>query len=212
MRDNPEVLGLVLGSANDRFFSIGFVIPTLFDLPREDFGRFYKAFNELCLELYTFPKPVAAAVTGHATAGGFILTLACDYRICSQGHVLMGLNETKLGVPVPYFSALVLEAKVGKTNAESIIEEGEFFLPEEALKMGLVDDILESDEVMQSAIVAASDVTPDIMDTYRTIKSARTERIEATVQKALGEKTEAFLDRWYAPEVRENLKEAMKKY
>jgi len=212
LRDDPEIHGLVLGSASDRFFSIGFDIPNLFDLSRVDFGTFYKAFTELCLELYTFPKPTAAAVQGHATAGGFILTLACDYRICSQGHVLMGLNEAKLGVPVPYFSALVLEAKVGKTNTDSIIEEGEFFLPEEALKMGLVDDILESDEVMPNAIVAASDVTPDIMDTYRTIKSARTARIEAIVQKALGEKTEAFLDRWYSPEVRENLKEAMKKY
>ncbi len=212
LRDDPEIHGLVLGSASDRFFSIGFDIPNLFDLSRVDFGTFYKAFTELCLELYTFPKPTAAAVQGHATAGGFILTLACDYRICSRGNVLLGLNEAKLGVPVPWFSELVLEAKAGKNNAKTLIDEGEFFLPEDALKMGIIDDILEKDEVLPNALVAASDVTPDIMDVFRTIKSARTDRIEKNVVKTMGEKTEAFLDRWYAPEVRENLKEAMKKY
>lgn len=212
MRADPEIRGLVLGSTSDKFFSIGFDIPNLFELTREDFGRFYKAFTALCLELYTFPKPTAAAVQGHATAGGFILALACDYRICSQGHVLMGLNEAKLGVPAPWFGALVLEAKAGKVNAESIIDEGEFFLPEDALKMGIVDNILPFEEVVQDAIAAAGDVTPDIIDTYSLIKTARTEKLALTVGRNLNDETEAFLDRWYAPEVRENLKEAIKKY
>ena len=211
-REDPEIRGLVLGSNSERFFSIGFDIPNLFDLSREDFSSFYRTFNEVCLELYIFPKPTAAAIQGHATAGGFILTLACDHRIFSEGHNLMGLNESKLGVPVPYFSALVLEKIAGKLNAKNIIDEGEFFLPEDALEMGIADYVLTGDEVLPAAIATVRGVNADIVGTYGTIKSARTKRIEKTVREALDDKTQAFVDRWYAPEVREKLKEAMKKY
>ncbi len=211
-REDPEIHGLVLGSTSDRFFSIGFDIPNLFDLSREDFGGFYRTFTELCLDLFTFPKPTAAAVQGHATAGGFILTLACDYRIIAVGNNLMGLNEAKLGVPVPHFSELVLQRVASKANAKIIIEEGEFFLPEDALTMGIAENVLPDDEVLPAAITATSGVDADIMGTFSAIKGARTKKIRKAVHHAMDEKTEAFLDRWYAPEVRENLKEAMKKY
>jgi len=211
-RDDPEVHGLVIGSASERFFSIGFDIPHLYGLSREDFGVFYRAFTEFCLALYTFPKPTAAAVLGHATAGGFILTLACDYRILAQGHLLMGLNEAKLGVPVPFFSALVLEKIAGKVHAGNIIDDGEFFLPEDALEMRIADYVLPADEVLPAAMETVRGVDADILGAFGDIKRARTDRIDKTVRAALDEKTRIFIERWYAPEVRENLKEAMKKY
>lgn len=211
-REDPEIHGLVLGSTSEKFFSIGFDIPNLFDLPREDFGVFYRTFTEICLDLFTFPKPTAAAVRGHATAGGFILTLACDYRLIAEGNNLMGLNEAKLGVPVPHFSELVLQRVAGKANAAIIIDDGEFFLPEDAMTMGIAENVLPVDEVLPAAITAASDVDADIMGTFRSIKGARTKKIRKAVHQAMDAKTELFLDRWYAPEVRENLKEAMKKY
>lgn len=77
------------------------------------------------LALYTLPKPVVAAITGHAIAGGCILALCCDYRFISEGRKLMGLNEVKLGVPVPYLADRVLHALVGTRYAREIIESGE---------------------------------------------------------------------------------------
>ena len=59
--------GLVLASANDKFFSIGFDIPQLFDLSPDDFAIFYRAFNRMCLDLYALPKPTAAAITWRPT-------------------------------------------------------------------------------------------------------------------------------------------------
>ncbi|UCD05621.1 MAG: enoyl-CoA hydratase/isomerase family protein, partial [candidate division WOR-3 bacterium] len=79
-RDDADISGLVLTSANEKFFSIGFDIPGLINLEEGDFREFYKAFNRLCLDMYTFPKPIVAAITGHAVAGGCILTICCDYR------------------------------------------------------------------------------------------------------------------------------------
>ena len=99
-----DVRSLVLGSSNDKFFSIGFDIPQLFERTREDFTFFYHTFNQMCLDLYTLSKPTIAAITGHAIAGGCILALCCDYRFIADGRKLMGLNEIKLGVPVPYLA------------------------------------------------------------------------------------------------------------
>jgi Delta3-Delta2-enoyl-CoA isomerase len=84
-KNDPEVRGLVLSSSNEKFFCIGFDIPGLYELDQEDFSCFYRSFNNMCLELYTLPKPTTAAITGHATADGCILALYCDYRLIAQG-------------------------------------------------------------------------------------------------------------------------------
>ncbi len=81
---DPEVHGIVLSSSSANFFSIGFDIPELYDLSREEFGAFYRAVNQMCLDLYALPKPTVAAITGHAIAGGCILALCCDYRFIAN--------------------------------------------------------------------------------------------------------------------------------
>ncbi len=84
VRDDPQIRGLVLASANDKFFSIGLDIPHLLDLSKEDLAVFYRAFNCLCLHLFALPKPTIAAITGHAIRAGCILALCCDYRYVSS--------------------------------------------------------------------------------------------------------------------------------
>jgi len=113
VRDDPKVRSLVICSSNDKFFSIEFDIPELIQLKKRDFKVFYQAFNQVCLDLYTFPKPTIAAITGHAVAGGCILALCCDYRLIATGRRLVGLNEIKLGVPVPYLGDCILQQVVG---------------------------------------------------------------------------------------------------
>lgn len=116
VRDDSDVHSLVLCSSNEKFFSIGFDIPELFKLTRKDFRVFYQAFNRVCMDLYTLPKPTIAAITGHAIAGGCILALCCDYRFIAEGRKLMGLNEIKLGIPVPYPGDCILRHVAGTRN------------------------------------------------------------------------------------------------
>jgi enoyl-CoA hydratase/carnithine racemase len=124
VREDEAVKGLVLASSNEKFFSIGFDIPELFEMNREDFKWFYRSFNGICMDLFTLPKPTVAAMTGHAIAAGCILALCCDYRFMAQGHKLMGLNEVKLGLPVPYFPDRLLHAPAGIRRAREMMESG----------------------------------------------------------------------------------------
>lgn len=109
IKTDSKSRSLVIASSNDKFFSMGFDLPYLYDLERKDLLVFIQTFHRFCIELYTLPKPTIAAITGHAIAGGCILTLCCDYRYIAEGHKLMGLNEIKLGLPIPYPAFQILQ-------------------------------------------------------------------------------------------------------
>ena len=212
VKHNGDVRGLVLASSNDKFFSIGFDIPQLFDQAREDFRSFYQAFNRMCLDLYTLPKPTVAAITGHAIAGGCILALCCDYRFIAQGRKLMGLNEIKLGVPVPYVADCVLRHLVGVRHARDIMDTGEFSGPEELVRMGVVDRVWPLEQVLAQAVEKAGLLGALPQQAFAMIKRNRVEMVEAQVLARLEERERFFIERWYSDEARERLRGAMEKF
>ena len=159
VKNDSGINGLVLGSSNEKFFSIGFDIPVLFEMNRDVFRGFYRMFNHICSDLFTLPKPTVAAITGHAIAGGCILALCCDYRFIAKGHKLMGLNEVKLGLPVPYLPDRLLHALVGVCKAREMMESGKFYPSDEALEMGIVDHVVPYSELEEAANQIASDLT-----------------------------------------------------
>jgi len=209
---DSSVSALVLGSSNDKFLSIGFDIPRLFELPRQDFSTFFSEFNRVCLSLYTLPKPTIAAITGHAVAGGCILALCCDYRFIAEGRKLMGLNEIKLGVPVPYLIDCVLRYTVGTRYARQIMDTGEFYGPEDSLRMGLVDEVLPVGEVMAKAAERARLLGAWPREAFAMIKRNRVEEIEQRVLAQREEKERLFVDCWYSDEARQRLREAIEKF
>jgi enoyl-CoA hydratase/carnithine racemase len=211
VKRNSEVRGMVLTSANEKIFSLGFDIPWLYEAGPEEVGRFFRFFNKTCLTLYTLPKPTLAAINGHAVAGGCILALCCDYRYIAEGRKLMGLNEIKLGVPVPYLPDCILRQLVGVRNARDMMETGEFYPSERLLQLGMVDEVLPPETLLSRAIAKAAELG-SMPQAYALIKQNRVETIEAQVLQHGEEKTDAFLRAWSAEDTRERLKEAIKKF
>ena len=212
VREDDAVKGLVLASSNQKFFSIGFDIPELFEMNMDHFKGFYRLFNQICMDLFTLPKPTVAAITGHAIAGGCILALCCDYRFIAQGHKLMGLNEVRLGMPVPYLPDRVLHALAGFRRAREMMESGEFYPPEKAFEMGIVDKILPIEDVVKAAVEHAGTMGGLPKVGYEIIKQNRVEVIAEAVKAREGQKETVFIESWYSDEARERLKDAMKKF
>jgi enoyl-CoA hydratase/carnithine racemase len=212
VKNDAGINGLVLGSSNEKFFSIGFDIPELLEMSRDDFRGFYRAFNQVCLDLLTLPKPTVAAITGHAIAGGCILAMCCDYRFIAKGHKLMGLNEVKLGLPVPYLPDRLLHAIAGVCRAREIMESGNLYPSNEALEMGIVDKILAIENVVETAIEHAETLGSLPKVGYEMIKQNRVEMIEEQVAARQDDKEVYFIESWYSDEARRCLKEAMKKF
>ncbi len=212
VKQNPDIHGLVLASSNTKFFSIGFDIPQLFELTKEDFRVFYRAFNQVCADLYTLPKPTVAAITGHAIAGGCILALCCDYRFIAAGRKLMGLNEIKLGVPAPYLADCILQRVAGARNGRDMLDGGEFYPPEQLLKLGVVDRVLPVEQVLPESIERARSLGASPQAAFAMIKQNRVETVEAQVLAHREEKQSLFVECWYSDQARERLREAIEKF
>ena len=209
---DPAVHGLVLSSANEKFFSIGLDLPGLFYLTRKEFEFFWRKVTHTFLKLHALPLPTAAALTGHAIAGGCVLALCCDYRLMADRRKLMGLNEAKLGVPVPSVADLMLQGLVGVQNARKIIDGGRFYPPKASLRLGMVDELVPLEQVLEKAIDKVRLASPSATESFARRKRARVASIQTRVVAGQEEETELFIDLWYSDEVRALLKEAMEKF
>jgi enoyl-CoA hydratase/carnithine racemase len=212
IQKDEQLRGLVVSSTNEKFFSIGFDIPNLFPLPRQEFEAFFAAFNQLSIKLYSFPKATIAAMRGHAIAGGCILALCCDYRTMAAGRTLMGLNEIKLGAPVPYPVDCILRDLIGSRKARQVMEFGEFFGPEVSLQFGMVDQISPPEKVLTASIEKLSQITKNPSKAYTIIKQNRVQPVEAQILSRLEQVRADFADCWYSEETRELLKAAIEKF
>lgn len=137
---------LVLSGTPGRF-SGGLDVPVLLDLDRQALRATWEDFFDLMAGLASSPIPVAAALTGHAPAGGTVLALFCDYRILADGAFKVGLNEVRVGLPLPRPIYLAFERLLGARVAERMAVEGTLIAPPAALEIGLVDELAPGDEV-----------------------------------------------------------------
>jgi enoyl-CoA hydratase/carnithine racemase len=212
VKENDTLTSLVIGSGNEKFFSLGFDIPELSTKGPKEFETFFRAYNLLCLDLYTLPKPTIAALTGHTVAGGFILASCCDFRLLSQGKKFCALNEINLGVPVPFLADYILRQLVGDRRATEVMYFGNMIPAEEALKMGIVDNLFPVDQVWPEAIAKAQALGALPTSAFGAIKANRTRDVAALIQQRLEEDIQLFIKFWFMDEARKRLQEAMKKF
>jgi enoyl-CoA hydratase/carnithine racemase len=212
LKAESQIRGLVLTSSNNKFFSIGFNIPELIEQSEEDLIRFYRAFNRMCLALFTLPMPTIAAITGHAIAGGCIISLCCDYRFIAEGRKLMGLNEIKLGVPVPFVADCILRNLVGSRYAREIMEVGDFYLPEVTSQMGLVDQVLPLEETITEAVEKVKTIGSFPENAFAAIKQNRVEELKRQILTKLEEKEQIFLQCWFSDTGQKLLRNAISKF
>jgi Delta3-Delta2-enoyl-CoA isomerase len=145
------VRALVLSGAPGRF-SAGLDIPLLLKLDRPAMDALWHGLYGLLRALACSTIPVAAAITGHAPAGGTVLPLFCDRRVMAKGDWKIGVNEVQVGIPLPPVIISALKRQVGPRNAESLSVSGILISPTEALGIGLVDEITDAGNVVTRAV------------------------------------------------------------
>ena len=127
-----------------------------------DFGDFsavdfLKRGQDVWNKVEYFPKPVIAAINGHALGGGCELAMACHIRFMKKGGRI-GLTETNLGIMPGYGGSLRLPRLVGKSKALEMMYLGKPCEADEALAIGLVDYITEGN-VLDVALELANKIT-----------------------------------------------------
>jgi len=188
------------------FFSFGFDVPALYDYPPGDFMRFLGKFTGLYISLFTFPKPLVAALNGHAVAGGCMLATTADYRVMASGKARISLNEVTFGASLFAGSVEMLVHAVGQRRAEAIALEGAMFPAEAAHAIGLVDEVVPPEVVVARAVEIAARMAARDAVAYASIKrllrGPAAERIRLSEEDSL----KRFVEIWYSPTTRELLK------
>jgi len=190
---------LVLSAAGT-IYSGGLDVPALLQLDREEIEGFLDEFLEMLRAIALSEIPVVAAITGHAPAGGAVLAIHCDHRVMASGPYKIGLNEVRVGLPLPQSLHSVLARVVGRRQAERLAVRGLLVAADEALAIGLVDELAPSDEVVARALDVARDylaVPPHAM--HRTRELARRD-LAAIFDAEQRDTWQRFVDDWFATE------------
>ncbi len=148
-------------------------------------NSWFRGFLKSVLVVFRHPAPVAAAIEGHAIAGGCILALCCDLRIAEKrAKSLVGLNETSIGFPMPESLSELVSAVIGEKTAKRVIEKGKLYSVEQALENGIINRLAAPERVVSSAIEEMEKID---MDVFMQKKNIRREQISNRVEKTLDE-------------------------
>jgi len=202
---NKEIGALVL-TGSGKFFSFGLDVPELFPLDQEAFTAFLTEFTGLYMKIYVYPKPVLAAINGHAIAGGCMLATACDARWIAAGQAKIGLNEITFGSSVFAGSVEILTALIGHRNAEVMLRSGTMYDGEAALALGLVDRVVPAENLLPEALQEARRLARLDPPAYAALKGLVRTPVKEAMARREAQSIREFVEIWYSPGTREQLK------
>jgi enoyl-CoA hydratase len=172
-RDHAESPVVLTG--RDGRFSAGLDLDehfTLFAGDRDAVASWFGVYRDTNMRLFTYPRPLVAAINGHTYAGGLVTAGVCDYRVCVDADAGLGLNEVRIGIPMPAVYVRMLGYAWGEQVAARASLRGEIFSPQQALERGIVNELKPAGEVVDRAVEVA-DMTPeDCLPAYAFTKRA----------------------------------------
>jgi len=204
--ETEDTLRAVILTGQGKFFTFGFDIPGFMDHTREEFAAYLHQFTELYARIFAYPKPIIAALNGHTIAGGCMLAAACDFRLMVTGRAKISLNEISFGSSVFAGSVEILKHCVGTRNAERILYSGRMYTAEEAAALGLIDLVTSEATLLKEAMAVAREFTEKSGTAFAGIKKLLRNPVAEALRDNENASIEAFLDIWYSPQTRENLR------
>ncbi|MCB9535650.1 MAG: crotonase/enoyl-CoA hydratase family protein [Myxococcales bacterium] len=178
-RAEEEARAVVLVGRPGRF-SAGFDLKELTSGPERAVALFEKG-AMLYQRLYGFPKPVVAACTGHAVAGGALLLLSADLRVGAEGDFQLGLNEVAIGLTLPRLAIELATARLDPRRLTEATVLGQVFGPAEAVAVGYLDRVVPGDALRATAIAEAARLgtlpSPALAATKRAVRAGTLERM-----------------------------------
>jgi enoyl-CoA hydratase len=189
-------------AADGPAFSAGLDLKTTPGLDRLGQRRLIDALNDSFGTLYAWPKPLVAAVNGHAVAGGLILALCADWRVAADAPMQISLAEVRVGVTYPVAPLQIARAELAPSAARRLILLGETVDAAAAEALAIVDERVSSEALLAHAISQAerhAGLPPQAFaTTKRELRAAELERIAA----ARAGQGEPRLAAWLGDEMR----------
>ena len=145
----------VVLTGQGRIFSAGVDLVRALDGGPDYFRRFLPPLRRMFETLFFYPKPIVAAVNGHAMAGGCVLACAADRALMAHDAGRIGITELLVGVPFPVIALEIMRFAAAPQHFARIVTSGATFAPEAAVGLGLVDEVVPGDALLNRATAAA---------------------------------------------------------
>jgi enoyl-CoA hydratase len=151
---------------------------------------FQKAFATTMLRVYQFPVPTVAAYRGHAVAGGFILSCACDRWMVQDGPFKMQMNEVVNGMMIPSWISLICRSSIPSRWWREALLLARIYTPREAFERQIPDTLLEeTGDIMKEAYVLAESLktasTPGYAATKKNMLQEGADHVMEVFEKEL---------------------------
>ena len=186
---NPP--GAVVITGGERIFAAGADISEFGGTSEGD--RIGLGFHSALDAVAAIPRFVIAAVSGYALGGGCELSMACDYRIAGEKAVF-GQPEVLLGIIPGGGGTQRLPRLVGSSRAKEIVMTGRQVKSDEALRIGLVDEVVPNDQLHERAFALAAEVARGALQAHAAMKRAIDEGMSSTLADGLLLERQLFTD------------------
>jgi enoyl-CoA hydratase len=191
IESDNEVLAVILTGAGEKSFVAGADISEMKDKNVIEARKFGILGNKVFRRLELLEKPVIAAVNGFALGGGCEISMACDIRIASS-NARFGQPEVGLGITPGFGGTQRLARLVGMGMAKELIYTAKNIKADEALRIGLVNKVVEPGELMNTAKELANTIAKNAPIAVKLSKQAINRGIQCDIDTALSFESEAF--------------------
>lgn len=195
-------------TAEGSSFSAGLALPELIGLDRAGMAELIDVFERTMHRVLTFPHATVAAINGHAFAGGCVLALMCDARVMAAGGAKIGLNEVQLGIGLPAIVVEPLRQRVPPGSLGPLALEGRLVGPDEALRLGLVDEVVDPAALVARAVAIAAARGGSPL-AYAQIKRALIAPVVDVFERRRALDRDAWLDTWFSDHAQRTLRAAV---
>ncbi|WP_281561689.1 enoyl-CoA hydratase [Thalassomonas sp. RHCl1] len=193
LNQDKAIYALVLTGGGNKFFSAGADLKLFADGDKNVAADMSAIFGEAFETLSAFRGVSIAAINGYAMGGGLEVALACDFRIAEQ-HAQMALPEATVGLLPCAGGTQNLALLVGEGWAKRLILAGERIDADKAARIGLVEEVVDSGEALNAALVLADKVAKQSPVAVAACKKLIQSNREMPIAQALPQERQAFVD------------------
>ena len=180
----PTDKGAMLITGREGMFSAGFDLKVMMSSP-ENAAAMVKSGFELLMRVFTFPRPVVAACSGHAIALGAFLLCSCDHRIGCKGDFKIGANELRNNMIVPTPILELAKFRLIKSHKQRALLNAEMYSIEDAVAPGYLDEVADQDKLFELAMAKAKDLATLAHPQYLQTKKLDQEDVAAKIYSGI---------------------------
>jgi enoyl-CoA hydratase len=154
----PTESGALIITGRDGMFSAGFDLKIISSGDIQATMDMSLSGFKLLSRIFSFPRPILAACSGHGIALGTFLLCCCDYRIGVKGDYMIGANEMRTNMVIPIPILELISHRVTASHKYRAILGAEMYSIQDGVEAGLIDEIVDSKDLMEAAMLKAKDL------------------------------------------------------